>query len=127
MANDSYTQQRLAADVAFQGRVRSAMANVAWQMLEEDPATANHANRAAFARSVINSLSLAAQTAAAWLVERPNLLDFATSYDFPSGQIVTAAGDADIESQLVTDWDILAGTSTATPVLLPPPVPVGRS
>jgi hypothetical protein len=118
--NDSYTQQRLAADILFQGRVRSALANVAWQVLGEDPATANHDARVKYARAVIDSLTGAAQTIAAWVVERPNLLSFATSYDFPSGQVVTAAGDADIESQLLTDWDILAGTSPAAGLAAPP-------
>jgi hypothetical protein len=121
--NDSYTQQRLASDTLFQGRVRAAIANVAWQVLEEDPATANHAAREAFARSVISNLTMAAQTAASWIVERPNLLAFATTYDFPSGSIVTAAGDADIQSQLVTDWDILAGGPTVAPSLWPPMLP----
>jgi hypothetical protein len=124
MANDSYTQQRLAADITFQGRVRSALANVAWSVLGEDPGTPNHAARETFARSVINSLTYAAQTVSAWLVERPNLLAFATTYDFTAGAVVTAATDADLESQLSTDWDVLAGTSTAPALAaMPPPGP----
>jgi hypothetical protein len=124
MANDSHTQQRLAVDVTFQGRIRSAIANVAWSVLGEDPGTPNHDARVTYARAVINSLSGAAQTVAAWIVERPNLLAFATTYDFVAGAVVTAATDADIESQLATDWDVLAGTSPA-PALAAPTVPPG--
>jgi hypothetical protein len=111
MANDSFTQQRLAADATFQGRVRAALATVAWQVLNEDPATPNHANRLTYARNVITNLTFGAQTASPWLVERPNLRAFETSYDFESGTVVTAAADADIESQIATDWDVLAGVA----------------
>jgi hypothetical protein len=121
MPNDSYTQQRLAADLTFQGRVRSAIANVAWSVLGEDPGTPNHAARQSFARSVINNLTYSAQTVTPWIVERPNLLAFATSYDFTAGSVVTAATDADIESQLLTDWDVLAGTGTVPALAAPPP------
>jgi hypothetical protein len=109
MANDSTTQQRLAADQAFQGRVRSAIATVAFQVLNEDPASPNHDKRVTYARNVIANLTYAAQGAAAWIVERPNLMGKTTSYDFPSGAIVTDATDADLESQVATDWDVLAG------------------
>jgi hypothetical protein len=109
MANDSTTQQRLAADQAFQGRVRSAMATVAFQVLNEDPATPDHDKRATYAHSVLPNLTYAAQSATAWLVERPNLMAKTTSYDFPSGAVVTDATDADLESQIATDWNILAG------------------
>lgn len=109
MANTSHTQQRLAQDPTFQGRVRAAVATVAWQVLGEDPATPNHDKRVTYARSVINNLTYAAQTAASWLVERPNLRAFETTYDFAAGAIVTAATDPDIESQIATDWDVLAG------------------
>jgi hypothetical protein len=40
---------------------------------------------------------------------RTNLFNFTTSFDFQRGAVVTASGDADIESQLATDWDHLAG------------------
>jgi hypothetical protein len=115
MANTAYTQQALAANTNFQTRVRNAMATVAWQVLGEDPATPNNAARVSYARTVINNLQGNAMQISPWLVDRPNLVAFETSFDFPSGNVVTASGDADIESQLATDWNVLAGT-------LPPPV-----
>jgi hypothetical protein len=109
MANDSFTQQALAANASFQTRVRNALATVAWQVLNEDPATANNAARVLYARSVIYNLQAAAVQIAPWLVDRPNLFQFETSFDFPSNDVVTASGDADIESQLATDWNVLSG------------------
>jgi len=109
MANDSYSQQALATDPRFQIRVRSCLANVAWQVLAEDPATPNHAARATYAHTVISSLTGIAQQVSGWLVERPNLIQFETSYSFLAGGVVTAAGDPDIESQLLTDWNEMAG------------------
>lgn len=109
MANDSFTQQALAVDPRFRQRVKAALAKIAWQVLNEDSGTANHTARAAYARSVISNIDGAALQVAPWLVMRTNVFAFATSYDFQQGAVVTASGDADIESQLATDWDHLSG------------------
>jgi hypothetical protein len=111
MANDSFTQQALAQDRTFQGRIRSALASVAWQVSAEADTVPNHAQRKAYARMVLDSLTTVAQSIAPWLVTRPNLFAFPTSYDFKMGSIVTASGDPDIESQLMTDWDFLASNT----------------
>jgi hypothetical protein len=121
MPNSSYTQQALAADANFTMRVRAAIATVAWQVLTEDPSTPDHDVRASFARQVIRDVNYAAVSVSPWLVERPNLVAFDTTFDFVAGHVVTASGDSDIESQIHTDWDILAGVSTTPP---PPPPPV---
>jgi hypothetical protein len=119
MPNDGYSQQRLAADPNFQTRVRSALANVAWQVLEEDPATPNHDARYAYAKTVINNLtSIVANSIVGWIVQRPNVLAFETTYNFAAGAVVSATGDADLQSQLMSDWDILASGSA------PPPPPI---
>jgi hypothetical protein len=118
MANDSYTQQALAANATFQTRVKNALATVAWQVLNEDVSTPGNTARVQYARQVINNLQGSAMQVAPWLVDRPNLFQFETSFDFPSGDVVTQSGDADIESQLATDWDVLAGVTST-----PPPVP----
>ena len=109
MANDSFTQQALAADLSFHGRVRSALSSVAFQVMNEDPSTPSHATRATYARNVINSLQLVAPQISLWLVDRPNVLSADTSYDFQKGNVVSAATDPAIESQLMTDWNVLAG------------------
>ena len=111
MANNSYTQQALAVDPNFLTRVRGALATVAWQVIEEPSSTPSHAQRAAYARQVINNVALQAQSIAGWLVQRPNLFQFETTYNFQAGSVVTAAGDPDIESQLMSDWNDLAGVT----------------
>src|SRR5215471_6186485 len=92
MPNDSYSQQALAADLTFQTRVRSCLANVAWQVLQEDPATPYHDVRWNYANQTIKNLIGATPPICYWLVERPNLLAFATAYSFPASAVVTAAG-----------------------------------
>lgn len=109
MANTSFTQQALAIDPRFQVRVRAALAKVAWEVISEDANTAFHAEREAYARSILPNVALTAAQIAPWLVERTNLIAFETSYDFAASAVVTAAGDPDIENQLHTDWNVLAG------------------
>jgi hypothetical protein len=110
MANDSYTQQALANDPRFRQRIASALAVVAWEVIGESTGTANHEQRKNYARvTVLPNLAGVAAQIAPWLVMRTNVLAFPTSYDFSLGSVVTASGDADLQSQLATDWDILAG------------------
>jgi hypothetical protein len=111
-ANDAYSQQALAADPRFRLRLQNALANVAWQVLEEDPSTLHHAERATYATTVSANLFGAAASLAPSFVTRPNVMNFPTSYDFTVGATVTAAGDPDLESQLHTDWNMLAGVVT---------------
>jgi hypothetical protein len=118
MPNDAFTQQALAAEPRFQLRLANALSKVAWEIIEEDPATPHHAERVAYAQKVTGSsvtpspttgpAMFAAQLAPSF-VNRPNVFAFATTYDFTVGSVVTASGDADIESQLHTDWDELSG------------------
>ena len=108
-ANDAFSQQALAADRRFVLRLQNALARVAWQVLEEDPATLHHTERAQFAHLVNTNPAQYAQALAPSFVDRPNVMNFATSYDFQVGGTITAAGDADIESQLMTDWNNMAG------------------
>jgi hypothetical protein len=80
-------------------------------VLEEDAATLHHAERAAYANRVNTNPLQTAQQLAPSFVNRPNVFQFATSYDFTVGGTVTASGDPDIESQLMTDWDKMAGVT----------------
>jgi hypothetical protein len=115
MANDSFTQAALAADPHFFLRVRSALDSIAWQVQGEDPGTVNHANRVAYARQVVRSLDSETRVIMLSIVHRPNVINFATSYqfDFPLqvGQVVSASTDADLLSQVATDWDALAAAA----------------
>lgn len=111
MANDAFSQQALAADQNFQRRLQNALTKVAWEVLEEDPSTLHHAERAAYAQRVNSSPQQTAQQLAPSFVNRPNVFAFNTSYDFGIPATVTASGDPDIESQLMTDWNKLAGVT----------------
>src|SRR5262245_47302496 len=115
MPNDSFTQQALASDAQFRRRVRAAMSSIAWQVENEDPATPNHVNREKYARQVIRQLDSEVSIILPSFVMRPNVFAFETSYhfDFPSqaGAVVSASGDADLLSQLATDWDDLAAAA----------------
>jgi hypothetical protein len=111
MPNDAYSQQSLAADPRFQKRLQNALTKVAWQVLEEDPSTLHHAERAAYAQTVNQNPQQTAQQLSYSFVNRPNVFSFATSYDFTVGGTVTASGDPDIESQLLTDWNKMAGVT----------------
>jgi hypothetical protein len=109
MPNDAFTQQALAADARFHQRLQNALTKVAWEVLEEDPTTVHHAERAAYSQRVNANPLQTAQQLAPSFVNRPNVFSFPTSYDFEIGATVTASGDPDMESQLHTDWDKLAG------------------
>jgi hypothetical protein len=120
MPNDSYTQQALAADSTFISRLKSNLSNVAWQVIGESDDVEFHDEREKFARTVINQINFYAQQFAPWLVERPNLIQFETSYNFPAGAVVTAAGDADIQSQLMSDWNEIGGIPAPQPNVVAP-------
>jgi hypothetical protein len=122
--NDSFTQQALAADPFFRQRTRSALSTVAWQVVNEDEALPNHAARIAYARQVVRGLDSEVTVLLPNFVFRPNVINFETTheFDFPTqiGQVVTAAGDPDLMSQIATDWDDLAA---AAGFVEPPPAP----
>lgn len=129
MANDSYTQTALANDTYFRKRVSTAMSSVAWQITNEDPATPNHSQRVAYARQVIRNLSAEVNTIMPSFVMRPNVNNFPTTYEFDwvlaAGFVASAASDADLQSQLFTDWDVMAGGAGYAPagVMMPPFIP----
>lgn len=109
MANTARTQMALAHSLHFQSRVKAALAKVAWQVLNENPSVSKHTERANFARTVIAQLDNVTNGIVGWLVERPGVFTFNTSYDFEVGTVITASGDSDIESQLTSDWNIMGG------------------
>jgi hypothetical protein len=131
MANDNYTQQALAADTHFRQRVRAAMSSVAWQVQGEDPATPNHAARVQYAQRVIRNLDAEVAIILPTFVMRPNVNNFATTYVFDfvyqTGQVANASSDADLLSQLSSDWDAMAaaaGYSGAATMGVLPPMPI---
>ena len=114
MANDAFTQQALAQEATFHGRLQNALTKIAFQVLDEAPSTPHYVQRTSYAQRVINDPRNVAIGLAPSFVNRPNIFAFATSSDFHMRAVVTASGDADIESQVFTDWNKLAGVVEAT-------------
>jgi hypothetical protein len=112
MANTAYTQQALADSASFRLRLQNALTKIAFQVLDEDAETTPHAaERKAYAQRVINGPQQIAIGLTPSFVNRPNIFSFDTSFDFSMREVVTASGDPDIESQVFTDWNKLAGIS----------------
>jgi hypothetical protein len=118
MPNNARTQQALAAGQHFRSRVKAALAKVAYQVLDEDPATEGHTQRANFARQSLANVEQAAYNLAPGLVMRTNVFGFATTYDFElgvNGEVITASGDIDLEAQMIADWNLYAGVTPVAP------------
>src|SRR5436190_4710755 len=115
MPNDAYTQSALADDQKFRSRVRASLSSVAWQIQVEDAQTSNHANRDEYAKQVLRQLDTEVIIILPSFVMRPNVFNFATTftYDFKTriGFVESATGDADLQSQLMTDWDLMAAAA----------------
>lgn len=110
MANTAVQQQRLASSDHFRQRVKSAFSNVAFQVIAQGQGTSTAIQRYNYARSVLANLDGITSSTVGWLVQRTNLTDpKVTSYDWDIPSPVTTATDADIQSQLMTDWNVLAG------------------
>lgn len=110
MANTAIQQQRLAASPHLHERVKAAFASVAFQVIAEGRDTPTEIIRYNYARAVLANLDGTVSSTVGWLVQRTNLTDpKVTSYDWDIPSPVTNATDADIQSQLMTDWNFLAG------------------
>lgn len=111
MANDNFTQAALANDPAFRRRLKGSLARIAFQVLTE-VGNPNHTARKAYALSVLANPDNAVSTLAGIFVFRTNLFTATTSVQFDGiggVQVITAATDAALDSQLSTDWDNLSG------------------
>jgi len=109
MPNTAVQQQRLAAAAHFRTRVKDCLVNVAFQVLSQGKDNAAEIVRYNYARSVIQSPDAAASSTVSWLVERTNLLSANTTFNWDINEPVTDATDAAIQSQLMSDWDVMAG------------------
>ncbi len=104
MANDAFSQLALAHDANFLERLKGACLVVALQITAEDPGVSNHANRLSLAQAILAGTQTVTKFAE-FIVMRPNVLNFSTSYDFARAAAVTASGDADLQSQVSSDWN----------------------
>lgn len=109
MANTAIQQQRLADSPHFHERVKSAFSSVAFQVILEGRDTPVEVQRYDFARNVLADLDARTDATVGWLVQRTNLNGANTTYNYDIPAVVTDATDAAIESQLMTDWNVMAG------------------
>jgi hypothetical protein len=98
----------LGNDADFRARVRALFYLEAGVVYAEDPGTANHAARALFASKIVNNTIDAGSLAPA-LAQRTNLSSETVTYNFDDQRVETSATDAEIRSQIATDWNMFAG------------------
>lgn len=95
----------------FMERVQAMLAMVAGTVLSESGGEAYHSARASYAQRVVQSPQMAAQQAGPQVVMGVNIVA-ATTYDEETKTSVCTAADIDLQSQIVTLWNSLAGIDT---------------
>lgn len=109
MASTADQLTALGNDLQFRARIQSLLVQQAGVAYAEAGGTPNHALRVMYAKHVFANPSGVAQSVAAVIVNRTNLVAGTTSYNFASGRVETNVTDAAISSQLASDWDMLSG------------------
>lgn len=100
-------QMKLAQQTAFQQRVAYILMQEAFIVLAEGSGVSNHANRMVFAVSVRNNVNAVIQNGyVTALVGRPNLVAETTTCSGEPEVCTTTATDAEIASQIATDWNL---------------------
>jgi len=95
----------------FMERIVATLAQVASSILSEDGATAYHQGRATYAQTVVRSPQTAAQQAGPQVVMGVNVIA-TTTYDEATETSVCTIADIDLESQVRSLWNALAGLDT---------------
>ena len=95
----------------FMERVQAMMAFVSSTILSEAGTTAYHAQRAMYAQRVVQSPQQAANQAGPQVVMGVNIVA-STTYDEETKTSTCTAPDIDLQSQIVTLWNALAGIDT---------------
>jgi hypothetical protein len=105
---DALLQQALSGSPTFKARVKSALATVAWQVLNNGGSSAKSL---AYAQAALLNLDAYAGQISGWLVTRTNVTGSNLTLSAATGAAVinTDATDASLQSQLSTDWVALAG------------------
>ena len=108
MATTPASQLKLATDDVFRRRIFGLMIQQALAVNAEDPGTANHATRLAYAARVLASAGVP-DLIMRVLVNATNLtVAKTTAYDFSTGCVTTDATDAEIVSQIGALWNTFA-------------------
>jgi|SRR6187399_1544301 len=112
MAVDVSTQQmaltRSTEPGGFMERVQAMLAFACSTVLSEPAATPNHPSRAAYASYVTKSPQQAATVAGPQVVMGVNVVN-ATTYDEANKTSTCTIADIDLQSQILTLWNSLAG------------------
>jgi hypothetical protein len=110
----SVAQMALTRDLGpggFMERVTAVLAATASTVLSEEGATPYHQGRALYAQRVVANPSQAAQQGGPQIVMGVNITS-TTTYDETTKTSVCTATDIQIQSQIMTFWNSLAGLDT---------------
>ena len=115
MAVETSTKQMaLTRDIGpggFMERVQAVLTRVADTVLSESGTTPYHQGRAFYAQRVVANPPQAAQVAGAQVVMGINII-VTTTYDEATKTSTCTATDPQLESQITTLWNALAGLDT---------------
>jgi len=115
MAETSIQQMALTRDVGpggFMERVQAMLAFVTPTILGEAASTPHHASRAYYAQRVVSNPRQAADLAGPQVVMGVNVVA-TTTYDAETKTSTCTIADIDLQSQILTLWNSLAGIDTA--------------
>jgi len=107
----SVQQMALIRNVEFMERVQAMLARVSGVVLSEPGGTPYHSYRAQYAQRVVQSPQMAANQAGPQVVMGVNVIN-ATTYDEPTKVATCTIADIDLEAQVTTLWNPLAGIDT---------------
>ena len=107
----SVQQMALTRNIEFMERVQAMLAKVATDILSEPGTTPYHQSRASYAQNVIRGPQMAAQQGGTVIVMGVNVIA-ATVYDEASKTSSCTILDLDLQSQIMTLWNPLAGIDT---------------
>ena len=105
----SRLQYLLSQNDSFLSRVQIKLCTIAAVVLAEPLDTVEHEARSAFARQVIANPAMVARNAGSYLAQSTNVRNTIT---YENEGVRTTVLDADLESQISHDWNILAGIDT---------------
>ena len=115
MAETSVQQMALTRDIGpggFMERTQAMLAFVTSTILNEPASTPHHQPRAYYAQRVVANPRQAAEIAGPQVVMGVNVIA-ATTYDEATKTATNTMADIDLQSQIVTLWNSLAGIDTA--------------
>lgn len=116
MAETSVQQMALTRDIGpggFMERVQAMLAFVCSTILSEPGTTPYHQSRAFYAQKVVDRPQTQATQAGPQVVMGVNVVA-ATTYNEQTQTAVCTIADIDLQSQILTLWNALAGIDTPT-------------